>query len=148
MIDLSFIPKNTPKTSVFMLKGAYNNFFCRKCCHYVFDYLTLTFSSLQIKRKEKRSEIIWLSIFQSVIDKYFAAVRYIISRPNNRQTKRDYYAHPERIKRWNNKETERYKELGKDADGKYFRYSQTERTVNTIENRANHKVYSSARPDI
>lgn len=103
--------------------------------NYVFEYLTLTFSSLQIKRKEKRSEIIWLSIFQSVIEKYFAAVRYILSRPNNRQTKRDYYAHPERIKRWNNKEIERYKELGKDAVGKYFRYSQTERTVNTIENR-------------
>ncbi len=103
--------------------------------NYVFEYLTLTFSSLQIKRKERRSDIIWLSIFQSVIDKYFAAVRYIISRPNNRQAKRDYYAHPERIKRWNNKEIERYKELGKDADGRYFRYSQTERTVNTIENR-------------
>ena len=103
--------------------------------NYVFEYLTLTFSSLHIKRKESRSDIIWLSIFQSVIEKYFAAVKYIISRPNNRQTKNTYYAHPDRIKRWSNREAERYKELGHDADAKYFRYSQTERTVNTPENR-------------
>lgn len=103
--------------------------------NYVFEYLTLTFSSLQIRRKEKRSDIIWLSIFQSVIEKYFSAVRYILSRPNNRQTKRDYYAHPDRIKRWSNNEAERYVEHGKDADRRYYRYSQTERTVNTPENR-------------
>jgi hypothetical protein len=103
--------------------------------NYVFEYLTLTFSSLQIRRKEKRSDIIWLSIFRSIIAKYFSAVRYILSRPNNRQTKRDYYAHPDRIKRWSNNEAERYLEHGKDADRRYYRYSQTERTVNTPENR-------------
>ena len=89
--------------------------------NYVFEFLTLTFSSLQIKKKEKKNDIIWLSIFQAVIDRYFSAVRYIMSRPNNKQIKVEYCSHPYRIKRWSNREIERYKESGKDADAKYFR---------------------------
>lgn len=103
--------------------------------NYVFDYLTLTFSSFSLKRAEKNNSIIWLSIFKSVVDEYFRSVRYIISRPNNKPVRKTYHARPERIRRWSQREEERYRNMGSDAEMHYFRYEQTENTTNTRENR-------------
>ena len=103
--------------------------------NYVFDYLTLTFSSFSLVRAERNNSIIWLSIFRSVVDDYFKSVRFIMSRPNNKPVRKTYYARPERIRRWSQQEEERYRNLGTDADKHYFRYEQMENTVNTRENR-------------
>ena len=103
--------------------------------NYVFDYLTLTFSSFSLVRTERNNSIIWLSIFRSVVDDYFKSVRFIMSRPNNKPVRKTYYARPERIRRWSQQEEERYRNMGTDADKHYFRYEQTENTVNTRENR-------------
>ena len=103
--------------------------------NYVFDYLTLTFSSFSLVRAERNNSIIWLSIFRSVVDDYFKSVRFIMSRPNNRPVRKTYHARPERIRRWSQQEEERYRNLGTDADKHYFRYEQMENTVNTRENR-------------
>ena len=103
--------------------------------NYVFDYLTLTFSSFSLVRTERNNSIIWLSIFRSVVDDYFKSVRFIMSRPNNKPVRKTYHARPERIRRWSQQEEERYRNMGTDADKHYFRYEQTENTVNTRENR-------------
>lgn len=103
--------------------------------NYVFDYLTLTFSSFSLIRSERNNNIIWLSIFKNVVDEYFRSVRFIMSRPNNKPVRTVYYARPERIRRWSPQQEERYRDLGKDAEMHYFRYEQTENTVNTRENR-------------
>lgn len=58
-----------------------------------------------------------------------------MSRPNNRPVRKTYYARPDRIRRWSQREEERYKNMGQDAEMHYFRYEQIENTVNTRENR-------------
>lgn len=103
--------------------------------NYVFDYLTLTFSSFALQRTEKNNHIIWLSIFKSVVEDYFKNVRFVMSRPNNKSIRKTYHARPDRIRRWSQQEEERYKNMGQDAEMHYFRYEQTENTVNTHENR-------------
>ena len=103
--------------------------------NYVFDYLTLTFSSFSLVRAERNNSIIWLSIFRSVVDDYFKSARFIMSRPNNKPVRKTYHARPERIRRWSQQEEERYRNMGTDADKHYFRYEQMENTVNTRENR-------------
>lgn len=103
--------------------------------NYVFDYLTLTFSSFSLVRAERNNSIIWLSIFRSVVDDYFKSVKFIMSRPNNKPVRKAYHARPERIRRWSQQEEERYHNMGTDADKHYFRYEQMENTVNTRENR-------------
>jgi len=103
--------------------------------NYVFDYLTLTFSSFSLRRAERNNHIIWLSIFKSVVDDYFKNVRFVMSRPNNKPIRKTYHARPDRICRWSQQEEERYKNMGRDAELHYFRYEQAENTVNTRENR-------------
>lgn len=103
--------------------------------NYVFDYLTLTFSSFVLQRTEKNNHIIWHSIFKSVVEDYFKNVRFVMSRPNNKPIRKTYHARPDRIRRWSQQEEERYKNMGQDAEMHYFRYEQTENTVNTRENR-------------
>lgn len=103
--------------------------------NYVFDYLTLTFSSFSLVRTERNNNIIWLSIFKSVVDEYFRSVRFIMSRPNNKPVRNVYHARPDRIRNWSPQQAERYIDLGEDADMHFFRYEKTENTVNTRENR-------------
>ena len=119
--------KNDLKQIISLINEEYEN--------YVFDYLTLTFSSFSLVRTERNNNIIWLSIFRGVVDDYFKSVRYIMSRPNNKPVKKTYYARPERIRKWSQQEEDRYKNMGKDAEMHYFRYEQMENTINTRENR-------------
>lgn len=103
--------------------------------NYIYDYLTLTFSSFALQRSVKNNHIIWLSIFRSVVDEYFRNVRFVMSRPNNKSVRKTYHARPEKIRRWSQREEERYRNMGQDAEMHYFRYEQTENTINTRENR-------------
>ena len=119
--------KNDLKQITALINQEYEN--------YVFDYLTLTFSSFSLVRAERNNNIIWLSIFRSVVDEYFKSVRFIMSRPNNKPIRKTYHARPERIRRWSPQQEERYKDLGREAEIYYFRYEQIENTINTRENR-------------
>lgn len=103
--------------------------------NYVFDYLTLTFSSFSLVRKARNNNIIWLSIFKNVVDDYFRNVRFIMSRPNNKPIRKEYYSRPNKIRRWSMQQEERYKDLGNDAEMYLFRHEQIENTINTRENR-------------
>lgn len=68
--------------------------------NYVFDYLTLTFSSFSLKKAERNNSIIWLSIFKNVVDGYFKNIKFIMSRPNNKPVRKTYNARPAKIRRW------------------------------------------------
>lgn len=104
--------------------------------NYVYEYLTLTFQNHEVSRCDRaESKIIWLSIFQQIIEPYFQACRYIMQHTNRRARKRYDYARPERVKRWSIQEEERYIERGDDADHFYYRHEVTEHTINTKENR-------------
>ena len=56
------------------------------------------------------------------------SVRFVMSRPNNKPVRKTYHARPERIRRWSQREEERYRNMGQDAEMHYFRYEQTENT--------------------
>lgn len=104
--------------------------------NYVYEYLTLTFQNHEVVRCDKtESKIIWLSIFQQIIEPYFQACRYIMQHTNRRARKRYDYSRSERVKCWSMQEEERYIERGDDADHFYYRHEVTEHTINTKENR-------------
>lgn len=103
--------------------------------NYVFDYLTLTFSSFSLKKAERNNSIIWLSIFKNVVDSYFKNVKFIMSRPNNKPVRKTYTARPAKIRRWSQQEAERFADRRYDAENYYYLYEVTENTTNTKENR-------------
>lgn len=103
--------------------------------NYVFDYLTLTFSSFSLKKAERNNSIIWLSIFKNVVDSYFKNVKFIMSRPNNKPVRKTYTARPTKIRRWSQQEAERFVDRRYDAENYYYRYEVIENTTNTKENR-------------
>lgn len=119
--------KNDLKQIIELINQEYEN--------YVFEYLTLTFSSFSLVRTARNNNIIWLSIFKNVVEEYFRSVRFIMSRPNNKPIRKIHHARPERIRSWSPQQEERYKDLGRDAEMHIFRYEQTESTINTRENR-------------
>ena len=103
--------------------------------NYVFDYLTLTFSSYSLTKAERNNSIIWLSIFKNVVNEYFKNVKFIMSRPNNKPIRKTYTARPAKIRHWNQREAEKFCDRQEDAELYYYRYEQIENTTNTKENR-------------
>ena len=104
----------------------------------VFRYLTLTVREYSLG-KEANNDLIWLSIFKQIIEKYIVAVRYILHTPHNRDVNVVEYQKPDRIRHWTNPLAEQYEnDRAKDsaaATRKYYRTEQTDTTVNTLENR-------------
>ena len=102
----------------------------------VYQYLTKTFQSLTIGGKTD-SDIVWLSIFQSIIDGYVKAVRYIVNRPHLRVRTDVRFSHADRIKRWTPQMARQYAESEQRGtlERDYFRHEITENTHNTRENR-------------
>lgn len=103
--------------------------------NYVFDYLTLTFSSFSLKKTERNNNIIWLSIFRNVVDNYFKNVKFVMSRPNNKPMRKTYAARPAKIRRWSQREAEKFADRQEDGERYYYRYEVAENTTNTKENR-------------
>lgn len=104
--------------------------------NYVYEYLTLTFQTHAIDRSCKDdNEIIWLSIFQQIVEPYFQACRFIMKHANKRAQKRYAYSRPDRIRRWQPQQEELYEERGDDAERFRYRHELTEHSINTKENR-------------
>lgn len=104
----------------------------------VFRYLTLTVREYSLG-KEANNDLIWLSIFKQIIEKYIVAVRYILHAPHLKDTPVVDYQKPDRIKRWTNPLAEQYgNDRVRDWDAaarKYYRTEQVDTTLNTLENR-------------
>ena len=104
--------------------------------NYVYDYLTLTFQSHVIDRSDKDdNDIIWLSIFNQIVEPYFQACRFIMQHANKKAHKQCVYSRPDRIRRWHPQQEELYEERGNDAERFRYRHEQTEHSINTKENR-------------
>lgn len=104
----------------------------------VFRYLTLTCQQFSLG-KEVNNDLIWLSIFRNVVNSYVAAVRYILFAPHNKDFINTEFKKPDRIKKWSNQLSERFKEDESEnaerAYASFYRVEQTESTNDTIENR-------------
>lgn len=102
----------------------------------VFKYLTKTFQSLSLASSQSNN-LIWLSIFKSVIDEYISALEYVTNRPNNRGKLITYYDNVERIKRWTPQMLNQYAEQKerRSLDHYLFRHDEIQKTIDTKENR-------------
>lgn len=104
----------------------------------VFRYLTLTVREYSLGR-EANNDLIWLSIFKQIIERYINALRYILQSPHDKNVETVEYNKPDRIKKWTNALAEQYiNDKRKDwveAARKYYRTEQVDTTLNTLENR-------------
>ena len=102
----------------------------------VFQYLTNTFQNLT-RKGQSENDVIWLSIFRSIVNDYFKSVNYIINKPHLKVQKETRYSKAEHIKRWSPRICERFYEKEKVGmlDETLFRHEIAETTINTRENR-------------
>lgn len=102
----------------------------------VFKYLTKTFQNFSIA-KNKSNNLIWLSIFHSVIEEYITAIGYVTNKPNVKTERKVHYNRADHIKRWTSQMCEHYEEesLKGNLDVAVFRHETIEKTVDTRENR-------------
>lgn len=102
----------------------------------IYQYLTKTVQNLA-HGGHSDNDIIWLSTFNQIIDKYLGAINYIVNRPHLRESKQVLYCKAERIKRWPPKMAQRYaiSEKRGTLEHDYFRYEITINTNDTPENR-------------
>ena len=106
----------------------------------VFRYLTLTFQQFEIG-KEANNELIWLSVFKQIVDKYVQAVRFVIHKPHNKMQQIEEYKKADRIKTWTPQLIDRYTNDSKaDSDKALRQYYRTERTEATLDTRENRFV--------
>lgn len=102
----------------------------------VFQYLTKTVQNLTHGGRSD-NDVVWLSIFKQVIDRYVQAVTYIVNRPHLSETKEVHFSRAEKIKRWTPQMAQKYERsrLRQTLDRDYFRHEVTINTSNTAENR-------------
>lgn len=104
----------------------------------VFRYLTLTFQQFEMGG-EANNELIWLSVFKQIVDKYVQAVRFIIHQPHNKMLQSVEFKKADRIKYWTPQLAEKFSNDRvideAQAFRKYYRTEKTEATQDTRENR-------------
>lgn len=104
----------------------------------VFRYLTLTFQQFEMGH-EANNELIWLSVFKQIVDRYIQSIHFILHQPHNKMKEIEEYKRAERIKGWTPFVAEkfvndRYNDEQK-ALLKYYRTERVESTTDTRENR-------------
>lgn len=104
----------------------------------VFRYLTMTFQQFEMGR-EASNELIWLSVFKQIVERYIQAVRFIIHSPHNKTRQREEFQKAERIKQWMPLLAERFandqRNNEEQALHRYYRTELTDSTLDTRENR-------------
>ncbi len=102
----------------------------------VFKYLTKTFQSFK-RGGSENNNLIWLSIFKSIVTDYLQAVSYIVHKPHFREQRNTYYHRADQIKRWSPQLAEKFFEAKdtKGLDHIRFHNEIAENTVDTRENR-------------
>lgn len=101
----------------------------------VFKFLTKTYQGLQ--RGGKSNDLIWLSIFKSIVADYILAITYIVNKPHFRVERRVYQHRADAIKHWSPLMAERLNEAAYDdrLESMRFRNEVKESTIDTRENR-------------
>ena len=102
----------------------------------VFKYLTKTYQNFQQGGKE-HNNLIWLSIFRSVINDYIKAMEFVVNKPHVKELRRENFSKADQIRRWTSSMEEEYyrAESEQILDRKLFRHEVMLSTPNTKENR-------------
>jgi hypothetical protein len=102
----------------------------------VFQYLTKTLQNLS-RGGKSRNDVVWLSIFRNIVEKYLKAVSYIVNRPHLQECHEVRYSRADKIKRWTPLMAEKYAELQESGrmENEMLRHEITSNTHNTRENR-------------
>lgn len=102
----------------------------------VFKYLTKTFQNFH-RGGIENNDLIWLSIFRSIVDEYIKAMEYIVNKPHIRVQKHERFSRAEHIKQWTPIMAQLYAEAEAEnkLDRKLFRHELAESTFDTRENR-------------
>lgn len=132
---LSFLvvsPKLDTKNDYEHILSAINN----EYDNLVYKYLTKTFQNFK-RGGTDNNDLIWLSIFQSVVADYIKAVEFIVNRPNMREQREVRYSRADRIKFWTPALAEKYAqvEVKGRLDNTLFRHEVAKSTLDTLENR-------------
>lgn len=132
---LSFLvvsPKLDTKNDFEHILNAINN----EYDNLVYKYLTKTFHNFQ-RGGTDHNDLIWLSIFQSVVADYIKAVEFIVNRPNMRELREIRYSRADRIKFWSLTLAEKYAQIESQGrlDNTLFRHEVANSTLDTLENR-------------
>lgn len=101
----------------------------------IFRYLATTYQ--QLTRGRVKNDIIWMNIFEGIVDDYLKNVELILRRPHQKVRTYTSYAKVERIKRWTPALEDEYEEhkVSKNLDSHWFELKENDNTVNTRENR-------------
>lgn len=101
----------------------------------IFRYLATTYQ--QLTRGRVRNDIVWMNIFEEIVDDYLKNIELILRRPHQRVRTYTSYAKVDRIKRWTPSLEDEYEEQreAKRLDSHWFELKESDNTVNTRENR-------------
>ncbi len=101
----------------------------------IFRYLATTYQ--QLTRGRVHNEIIWMNIFEEIVDDYLRNIELILRRPHQKVRTYTSYARVEKIKRWTPSLEDEYAEQEKanKLDTHWFELKENDNTVNTRENR-------------
>ncbi len=101
----------------------------------IFRYLATTYQ--QLTRGHVRNDIVWMNIFEEIIDDYLKNIELILRRPHQNVHTYKTFAKVEKIKRWTPTLEDEYAEERKARrlDNHWFELNESDTTVNTRENR-------------
>ncbi len=101
----------------------------------IFRYLATTYQ--QLTRGRVRNDIVWMNIFEEIVDDYLKNIELILRRPHQKVRSYSTFAKAEKIKRWTPALEDEYedKRVAKELDNHWFELKESDNTVNTRENR-------------
>lgn len=101
----------------------------------IFRYLATTYQ--QLARGRVRNDVVWMNLFESIVEDYLKNIETIIRCPHQRVKANLKVAKAEQIKHWTPQMEDEYEEqrIAKQIETHYFEYKDNETTVNTRENR-------------
>lgn len=101
----------------------------------IFRYLATTYQ--QLTRGRVKNDIVWMNIFEDIIDDYLKNIELILRRPHQNVRTYTTYAKVEKVKKWTPALEDEYAEnlQAKQLDNHWFELKESDNTVNTRENR-------------
>ncbi len=101
----------------------------------IFRYLATTYQ--QLTRGRVKNDIVWMNIFEEIVDDYLKNIELILRRPHQKVHSYTTYAKVEKIKRWTPALEDEYAEqrTANRLDNHWFELKESDNSVNTRENR-------------
>lgn len=101
----------------------------------IFRYLATTYQ--QLTKGRVKNDIVWMNLFEDIIDDYLKNIELILRRPHQNVRTYTTYAKVEKVKKWTPALEDEYAEnkQAKQLDNHWFELKESDNTVNTRENR-------------